>query len=279
MYKNKYMGYLKDIEAKVNMYEEASKMKLMSGLPIICRLDGSSFSTFTKGLVSPYDIRLTNLMIECCKYLVEYTNAKIGFVGSDEISLIIYEPDLNTQPIYNGRIEKILSELPAKLSVRFNKLLPKYLPEKVDKEPYFDCKVWNVPTIEDAINCLWMREESVFKNAITMASLNYYSHKELECKNGSEKQEMLFQKGINFNDYPVEFKRGVYIKRIKKFRKYTTEEIDKLPLKHKARENPDLEVERTEIVQLNIPPLKKIKNKVGVLFYNEEVKGFELNGI
>jgi len=273
------MGYLKDVEDKVNMYEEASKMKLMAGLPIICRLDGSAFSTFTKKLNRPYDIRLTNLMIECCKYLVEYTNAKVGFCGSDEISLLIYEPDLNTQPIYNGRLEKMLSELPAKLSVRFNKLLPKFLPEKAHLEPYFDCKVWNVPTIEDAVNSLWMREESVFKNAITMASLNYYSHKELECKNGSEKQEMLFQKGINFNDYPVEFKRGVYIKRSKILRKYTIDEINKLPLKHKAKENPNLEVERTEIVQLDIPPLKKIKNKVGVLIYSEEVKGFESDGI
>lgn len=53
--------------------------------------DGSSFSTFTRDLKRPFDERLTNLMIECCKYMVDLTNAKFGFVGSDEISIVLWE--------------------------------------------------------------------------------------------------------------------------------------------------------------------------------------------
>ena len=264
------MGYLKDTEERIERYKVMPR--LMPGLPIILFLDGSSFSKFTKNLDRPYDQRLSDLMIESCKFLVELTNARCGYVGSDEITIVLYEDDINSQTMYNGRLEKLLSEIPAQLSVRFNKLLPKYLPEKIDSEPYFDCKVWNVPTLEEAANCFWVREESVTKNSITMAALSYYSHSELEGKNGSIKQEMLFQKGVNFNDYPVHFKRGVYIQKRKVIRKFTNEEIDKLPLKHLARLNPNLEIERGEVNVLELPIFSKIQNKVGVIIYGEDPK-------
>ena len=264
------MSYLEKIEERIDSYKKITDIKLIKGLPIICIFDGSSFSKFVKGLEKPYDIRLTNLMIECTKFIVEYTNARIGYCGSDEITIVLYEDDIDSQTIYNGRITKLLSELPAKLSVRFNKLLPKYLPEKIDEEPIFDAKLWNVPTLEEACNCFWLREESVFRNAITMASLKYYSSKQLESKNGKVKQEMLFQKGINFNDYITDFKRGTYIQKRKRFIKYTSEEINKLPMKHEARKNPDLEIERSEIRIIDMPIFSKIKNKVGVIFYGED---------
>jgi len=260
------MSYLKETDDRVNEYEKSLDIRLMSKLPVIIRFDGCSFSSFVKGLETPYDIRLTNLMIECCKYMVEITNARIGFVGSDEITIVLYEENDNSQTIYNGRVMKILSELTSKLSVHFNKLLPQYLPEKVDKEPVFDCKVWNAPTLEEACNCLLMRELSVTKNAISMASLKYYSHKQLNGINGKEKQEMLFQKGINFNDYPTDFKRGTYIQRRKRFIKFTSDEIEKLHLKHEARFNPDLVIERTEIRVLDMPVFTKVINKVDVVF-------------
>ena len=269
------MSYFKEMKERAEEFEKSSKINLMKGLPIILRLDGSAFSKFTKGLERPFDERLSQLIIECCKFMVEETNARIGFCGSDEISLILWEEDINSQTIYNGRVEKLLSELASKLSVRFNKLLPKYLPEKIDAEPFFDCKVWNVPSIEDAVNALWIREESVTNNAISMASQVYYSHSELNGINSKEKQEMLFKSGVNFNDYPIHFKRGVYIQRKKILRKFTTEEIENLPLMHEARRNQNLEIERSCIELLNIPKLSSIKNKVDVLIYGKDVEKYE----
>jgi len=264
------MGYLKELENRISEYEKNSVSKLMTGLPIMIRFDGSSFSSFVKGLGRPYDQRLTDLMIESCKFMVEYTNARCGFVGSDEITIVLWEEDINSQTMYNGRTEKLLSELAAKLSVKFNKLLPNYLPEKVNNEPYFDAKVWNVPSIEDVANCFWLREESVTKNSITMAALELYSSNELIGINGKVKQEMMFLKGINFNDYPADFKRGTYIQRRKEMKKFSSEELEKLPLKHQARNNPDLVIERNVIKKLDMPIFSKVKNKIGVIIYGED---------
>lgn len=102
-----------------------------------------------------------------------------------------------------------------------------------------------------------------------MASQEYYSDKELFKKNGNEKQELLFQKGINFNDYPNFFKRGTYIQRRRVDKKFTTEEIENLPLKHEARLNPDLMVNRAEFIILDLPPITKIINRQGVVFDGE----------
>lgn len=77
---------------------------------------------------------------------------------------------------------------------------------------------------------------------------------------------MLFQKGINFNDYPSFFKRGSYVRRVKKFIKFSTEELEKLPAKHEARMNPDLTVERSVVERVELPPITKIVNRVDVFF-------------
>jgi len=47
-----------------------------------------------------------------------------------------------------------------------------------------------------------------------MAAQSVFSHRELMNKNGSDKQEMLFQKGINWNDYDFRMKRGAVITKV-----------------------------------------------------------------
>ena len=164
----------------------------------------------------------------------------------------------------------MISDLAAMCSVYFNRLLPKYLPEKADKMPRFDCRVFNVPTLDEAVNTFLWRELDATKNSISMASQHYYSHKQLDGKNGSEKQEMLFQKGVNWNDYPTFFKRGTYIQRKRVLTKFTTDELSKLPAKHAARQNPDLEIERWVVDKVELPPLNKITNRVDVIIYGKK---------
>ena len=44
-----------------------------------------------------------------------------------------------------------------------------------------------------------------------MIAQSLYSHKELQGKGFSQLNEMLFQKGHNFNNYPTDCKRGAFI--------------------------------------------------------------------
>jgi len=255
---------------RMKSYEnQTCGIKLINRIPVIARLDGKCFSKFTKGLERPYDKRLSDLMIETTKYLVKETNANCGYTQSDEISLVFYTNKVESSVYFNGRLFKMIGDLAAMASVYFNKELGKYLPEKVEKMPRFDARVYNVPTLEEAVNVFIWREMDATKNSINMAASKYYSHKQLMNKNGSEKQEMLFKKGVNWNIYPSFFKRGTYIQRKRVQRPFSTEEIEKLPTKHNARKNPDLLVERWEISNASLPPILKISNKIDVIIHGE----------
>lgn len=255
---------------RMKMYEnQTCGIKMLPRIPVIARLDGKGFSKFTKGLKRPYDERLSKLMVETTKYLVKETNANCGYTQSDEITLVWYSDSYESKIYFDGRLFKMISDLASMCSVYFNRHLPNYLPEKVDKMPRFDCRVFNVPNTEEATNTFLWREQDATKNSISMAAQSVYSHGQLNGKNGSDKQEMLFQKGINWNDYPDFFKRGTYIQRKRVMTKFSSEELEKLPLKHQARINPDLEIERWVVDDVKLPPLSRIKNKVNVVIFGE----------
>lgn len=257
--------------SRIKDYEnQTCGIKLLPRIPVIARLDGKGFSKFTKGLKRPYDERLSNLMIELTKYLVKETNANCGYTQSDEISLVWYVDDPKSSIYFNGRFFKMVSDLSAMASVFFNKKLEEYIPEKSDKWPRFDCRVFNVPTLDEAVNTFLWREQDATKNSITMAASTVYSHNQLNKKTGREKQEMLFQKGINWNDYPSFFKRGTYVQRKRELRKFSFDEIQKLPQKHEARKNPDLMIERWIIDKIELPPLTKVTNKVDVIIFGKD---------
>lgn len=244
--------------------------RLLPLIPIVARLDGKGFSKFTKGLKRPYDERLSNLMIETTKYLVKETNANCGYTQSDEITLVWYSGDLESKVYFDGRVMKMISDLSAMASVFFNSKLSEYLPEKVGKLPRFDCRVFSVPTLDEAVNAFYWREKDATKNSISMAAQSFYSHKELMNKNSGQKQEMLFQKGVNWNEYPSFFKKGTYVQRKRVFSKFSEEELSKLPPKHNARKDPNFVIERWVIDKVELSPLSKIKNKVDVIIYGQD---------
>jgi tRNA(His) 5'-end guanylyltransferase len=78
----------------------------------------------------------------------------------------------------------------------------------------FDARVFQVPSVNEMVNVMIWRQQDATRNSISMAASEYFSHKSLEGVSSNDKQERLFQeKGINWNDYPVKFKRGTVIKK------------------------------------------------------------------
>lgn len=254
------------------MYESAEAgRRFMPLIPIVARIDGRCFSKFTKGMIRPYDSKMSYAMVETARFLVEETNANIGYTQSDEISLAWHSDDIRSQVWFDGRIMKMTSQLAALATLKFNQLVRQnMLPDFQDRNPTFDARVWQVPNRTEAANMFVWREWDATKNSITMAASHYYSHNELQGKNGAEKQEMLFQKGVNWNDYPAFFKRGTYVQRRKVVRKYTITELDNLSPEHHAHKNPNLEIERTDVMVLDLPPITSVQNREDVFFEGAE---------
>jgi len=65
---------------RMKFYEKSYSKNLLPCIPVISRLDGKNFHSVCKG---PYDKRLSDLMIDTTKFLVEQTNARCGYTQSD----------------------------------------------------------------------------------------------------------------------------------------------------------------------------------------------------
>lgn len=240
-------------------------------LPVYARMDGRSFSNFTSVMARPYDSRLSQIMIEVTKWLVERTGARCGYTQSDEISLVWLSDDYNKEIMFDSKLQKMVSVLAAMTTVKFNQLASAVWPDRCGEMcPVFDARVFQLPNLVEAANAFLWREKDATKNAISMAARSVYSHNALHEKSGSEMQEMMFQKGINFNDYPAFFKRGTFVQKRKRTRTLTDDERLRIPEKH--RPEPHWTVERSEYITLDMPPFTKVTNRVEVIFSGEDPK-------
>jgi tRNA(His) guanylyltransferase len=250
-------------------YEEISgcNQRFLPMCPIIVRLDGKAFHSFTKGLAKPYDVRLSSLMGSIAGSLVAFTDAVIGYTQSDEITLIMHYDDYKSQVMFNGRRDKLNSVLASYASVIFNKDLQMAISEKANKVVLFDCRSFSVPNQTEAINALIWREQDAVRNSISMAAQAKFSTKELHGKSCKEMKEMLLKAGVQWDNYPSFFKRGIYIHKKKVTIPFTKEEIEKLPEKHAARANPNLVVERhVREVIVDLPSISNITNREQFVF-------------
>ena len=110
---------------RMKVYEGVTKLFLMKRTPIIIRLDGKAFHTFTRGFDKPHD----DVIRECMNYtmlsLCENTQGvRLGYTQSDEISLLITDyKEINTDVLLKYNIQKIVSTLASQASNYFNKSL------------------------------------------------------------------------------------------------------------------------------------------------------------
>ncbi len=214
-------------------YENRTRILLPRRTYTIIRIDGKAFHTYTRGLKRPFDEGLIADMDETACYLCKnIQGAKFGFVQSDEISILVTDFDtLTTDAWFDGNIQKIVSISASMATAKFNQLrMTRIIKDSIRVEgdgivhitPYekeilnmklaeFDARTFTIPSKTEVANyCIWRQVDTV-RNSISSVAQSLYSAKELHGKNTSDMQEMIFQKGINWNDYDPKYKRGRFI--------------------------------------------------------------------
>ncbi|ALO79575.1 tRNAHis guanylyltransferase [Bacillus phage Hobo] len=192
-------------------YENAYRIKLPQRMPVIVRIDGKAFHTYTKGMKRPFDETLAYAMWETCKYLAKNVmGCKLVYTQSDEISLLItnYEK-LTTQSWFDNNLQKIVSVAASLATAKFNEVMRETHPEK--ELALFDARAWVLPQDEVNNYFLW-RQQDATKNSISMVAQANFPHKALQGLNGKQMQDkLMLEKNLNWNDLPVWQKRGVCI--------------------------------------------------------------------
>lgn len=216
-----------------NNYENISRYFLTRRMPVIVRLDGKAFHTFTRGFKKPFDDILVKTMQDTMKYLCEnIQGCVLGYTQSDEISLVLTDyAELTTDAWFGNNLQKMCSVSASMATIAFNKaftrniskqskrLYTEYLEEKdasyietleiaMNKGAMFDSRVFTIPK-EEVCNYMLWRQQDATRNSIQSVGQANFSQKELHGQSCNNIQDMLMtQKGINWNDYATTLKRG-----------------------------------------------------------------------
>jgi tRNA(His) 5'-end guanylyltransferase len=182
-------------------YENSFKTFLPKRMPVIIRLDGKAFHTFTRGMKKPFDENLIDAMNKTAIYLCEnIQNAQIAYVQSDEISILLNNyKRLNTQSWFGNELQKIVSVSAGMAS--------SYFSLEFGRLAAFDSRAFVLPESEVCNYFIW-RQQDWERNSIQLLAQSLYSSKELHKKKCSDLQEMCFQKGQNWNNLNTNLKRG-----------------------------------------------------------------------
>ena len=214
----------------MKMYESVQKTHLMKRTPVIIRLDGKAFHTFTRGLNKPYDKIMVNTMIdttyELCKNI---QGCVFGYTQSDEITLILCDyQTLETEAWFDYRVEKLCSAIASKTARWFSYLYMNIVADMTESQDEFkkyakkfncadfDVRVFNVPLDDVTNNVVW-RQKDAEKNSVQSLAQSLYSQKELsgiKCKSLQDK--MFTEKGINWSELQTYKKRGSACMRVDK---------------------------------------------------------------
>jgi tRNA(His) guanylyltransferase len=181
----------------------------------LIRLDGKAFHTYTRKSEKPFDMGLVSDMQETTRLLcANMQGCKIGYTQSDEITLVLTDfDDTYTAAWYDGNLQKIVSVSASMASAYFNKLRCARKYETNYTPAVFDSRAWSISDPWEVYNTFLWRQKDCTKNSIQMVARALASHKECTNKNFSQLNELIFQKGKNFNDYPTDCKRGAFIYR------------------------------------------------------------------
>jgi tRNA(His) 5'-end guanylyltransferase len=199
-----------DLDKKMRVYEQSLDQTIAPDVFLVARLDGRSFSRLTKEICNfeaPFDVKFRDMMINTVKQLMNSGfNIVYGFTESDEISLLFHKEET----AFNRKVRKYNSILAGIGSATFSLQL--------GQVASMDCRLIPLPTIELVQDYFLWRQEDACRNALN-AHCYWMLRKEglsvtqateaLNGKSTTYKHDLLFSRGVNFNNLPSWQKRGV----------------------------------------------------------------------
>ena len=222
-------------------YENIPKTKLMRRAPVIARIDGKNFHTFTRGFKKPFDDILIKSMQETMKYLCEnIQGCVLGYTQSDEISLLLVDyKNLNSSAWFDYEVQKICSIAASMATMAFNKSFTKNAEEfmtdcaasyemeglcgkgteeyklcevyqkAIEKGAMFDARCFNIPK-EEVTNYFYWRQLDAIRNSIQMVGQAHFPHNILQYKTCEDIKDMLYVKDeIVWELLPTYKQRGI----------------------------------------------------------------------
>jgi tRNA(His) 5'-end guanylyltransferase len=195
-----------EFEGRMRALEVFHSLRFPPGAYVILRLDGRGFSGLTEGrFEKPFDSRFHDWMVEAARAVLDEFAGVYAYTESDEISVLFPR----TWDLYDRELEKAVSlsaglasaafSLAAAVRVQFDSR-GVLCADDSQVEDYFRWR--QADAARCALNgwCYWtLRKEG--RSAADATA-------ELVGKSADFKNELLFRRGINFNEVPQWQRRG-----------------------------------------------------------------------
>lgn len=213
-------------------YEYLSRFYLDKKKPVVIRVDGKAFHSFTRGMMRPFDTILMDSMKKTMQYLCSHIqNCVFGYTQSDEITLILIDDKTeNTDAWFGNNIQKMASVAASMATMSFNRFFSENVTEFINREGYdhsdyavklmnkvysamFDARAFQVPKHEVVNNLIW-RQQDAIRNSIQAVGYSHFSSGQLHGKNCLEIKNMLLADGVDWDSFATYQKRGTSCYRV-----------------------------------------------------------------
>jgi len=194
---------------RIKRYERAGQFHYPPRQPLIIRVDGRAFHTFTRGFDKPFDHYLMEAMVYAMeKTAKDMMGFKLAYHQSDEVTFLLTDYDrLTTQGWFDYEVNKVVSLAASTFTAWFARMFSAKFGVAT-----FDARAFTVPA-EDVPNVFIWRQRDWERNSVSMLAQAHFSHKELHGKKVPDMHDMLHGIGINWADLSLAEKNGTFLLR------------------------------------------------------------------
>jgi tRNA(His) 5'-end guanylyltransferase len=199
------------LDRRMRVYETAHDHCVLPGIHMVARIDGRSFSHLTRNAQkfdAPYDTRFRDCMVATLEHLVVSSGFSVlfGYTQSDEMSLLFRRDE----SLFGRKLRKYDSVLAGEASAKFSL--------ELGALGAFDARISQLPNADTVVDYFRWRYEDAHRNALNGHSYwllrrqgldDHAATERLKGASVADRNEMLFEAGINFNDVPAWQKRGI----------------------------------------------------------------------
>ena len=201
---------------RMKRYEQASSHVLPPRMPVIIRVDGRAFHTYTRKCPRPWDPQLATIMVRTASCLCEeIQGAELAYVQSDEISILVHGyKKFESQPWFDNKVQKIVSVAAGIASSSFTyEICKKQITTvelAVSGPAVFDARVFVLPEA-DVCNYFVWRQKDAIRNSIQSLARSLFSQKKCHKKSSVDLLDMCTKEGVDWAELTLHQQRGACV--------------------------------------------------------------------
>jgi tRNA(His) guanylyltransferase len=203
-----------DLGERMKGYERATHIELTRRMPLIIRIDGKAFHSYTKGLDRPFDPGFVKAMHGTAQNLFDSIDGSVmAYTQSDEISLVLVDYNkFATAPWFGKDLQKVVSVSASMATYFFGLRSFEWLVQRLGdpRMATFDSRAFVIPREEVGNYFVW-RQQDAIRNSLLSLAQAHFSHTTLQGMRRDALLAMLADAGHPWEDLPLHLQRGTTI--------------------------------------------------------------------